>query len=215
MHTSRLGRQLMRCCAEPIGLHGPLPPPGTKFLRPREEWAGLAEAKATKWFTNHRGKPGLALLEDDYLFHNPDDPCIVPYLPPGHSTTTDRRPAILIMPGGGYHWLAPFEGPPIGQWCGEHGMVGFVLRYRLLREDAAGESIGYTRDHAVEDAVAVMLAVGETVILLHPPLPSVGVSIWTERERQQNNAERGRQQNDAGASLQRKLTRCAYSCNPY
>ena len=34
----------------------------------------------------------------------------------------------------------------------------------------------------------VFLAVGETVILLHPPLPSVGVSIWMERGCQRNNS---------------------------
>ena len=32
------------------------------------------------------------------------------------------------------------------------------------------------------------LAVGETVILLHPPLPLVGVSIAMERDRQQNDS---------------------------
>ena len=35
---------------------------------------------------------------------------------------------------------------------------------------------------------AVILAIGETVILLHPPLPLVGVSIVMERERQQNDS---------------------------
>ena len=30
------------------------------------------------------------------------------------------------------------------------------------------------------------LAVGETAILLHPALPSVGVAIWMQRGRQQN-----------------------------
>ena len=35
--------------------------------------------------------------------------------------------------------------------------------------------------------VVVFLAVDETVILLHPPLPLVGVSIVMERERQQND----------------------------
>ena len=33
----------------------------------------------------------------------------------------------------------------------------------------------------------VMLAVGDTVMLLHPPLPLVGVSIAMESERQQND----------------------------
>ena len=37
-------------------------------------------------------------------------------------------------------------------------------------------------------AQLAMLAPGETVILLHPPLPLVGVSIAMERERQQNDS---------------------------
>ena len=36
-------------------------------------------------------------------------------------------------------------------------------------------------------AVGIDLAVGETVILLHAPLPVVGVSIVMERECQQND----------------------------
>ena len=35
---------------------------------------------------------------------------------------------------------------------------------------------------------SVRIAVDETVILLHPPLPLVGVSIVMERERQQNDS---------------------------
>ena len=35
---------------------------------------------------------------------------------------------------------------------------------------------------------AVDLAIGETVILLHPPLPLVGVSIGMESERHQNDS---------------------------
>ena len=140
---------------EPIGLLGPLPA-RTKYLRPREEWKAIAESESTKWFVDHRGPQAtLPMLEDDYLFQNPDDPAIVPYLPKGHRSS-DKRTAILIMPGGGYHWLAPFEGPPIGQWCAEHGIVGFVLRYRLLREDANGRSIGYTKEDALADATAAM-----------------------------------------------------------
>ena len=32
--------------------------------------------------------------------------------------------------------------------------------------------------------VQALVAVGETVMLLHPPLPLVGASIWMERGRQ-------------------------------
>ena len=42
------------------------------------------------------------------------------------------------------------------RWCGEHGIVSFVLRYRLMREDEDGNSIGYTRDDALEDAITAM-----------------------------------------------------------
>ena len=42
--------------------------------------------------------------------------------------------------------------------------------------------------HVKAIAAAAGLAVGETVILLHPPLPLLGVSIGTERKRQQNDS---------------------------
>ena len=44
-----------------------------------------------------------------------------------------------------------------------------------------------TRSECARSCLA-RLAVGETVILLHPPLPLVGVSIETMRERQQNDS---------------------------
>ena len=44
-----------------------------------------------------------------------------------------------------------------------------------------------THRDRVEDVDLARLAVDETVILLHPPLPLVGVSIVMERERQQND----------------------------
>ena len=43
-------------------------------------------------------------------------------------------------------------------------------------------------DDQVVGRGAVHLAVGETVILLHLPVPLVGVSIVMERERQQNDS---------------------------
>ena len=42
--------------------------------------------------------------------------------------------------------------------------------------------------HCCGDAAEAELAVDETVIPLHPPLPLVGVSIAMERERQQNDS---------------------------
>ena len=53
---------------------------------------------------------------------------------------------------------------------------------RVGRHELAVRS-EYGRDTAtrVSRPPGVRLAVGETIILLHPPLPLVGVSIWMER----------------------------------
>ena len=49
----------------------------------------------------------------------------------------------------------------------------------------------YTADVVVKSGsvqlLVVKLAVGETAILPHPPLPLVGLSIWMERGCQQND----------------------------
>ena len=42
--------------------------------------------------------------------------------------------------------------------------------------------------HASLGDLQAARAVGETAMLLHPPLPLVGVSIAMERERQQNDS---------------------------
>ena len=45
-----------------------------------------------------------------------------------------------------------------------------------------------SRRYGSETVGGAGIAVGETVILPHPPLPAVGVSIGMERGRQQNNS---------------------------
>ena len=71
-----------------------------------------------------------------------------------------------------------------GNWT--HLVVGL----KVIAVD--GEPAGLEHNHAWPsipfDVAAGHLAVGETVILLHPPLPLVGVSIVMERERQQNDS---------------------------
>ena len=49
-------------------------------------------------------------------------------------------------------------------------------------------ALGSLRRLLAEQEVLARLAVGETVVLLHPPLPLVGVSMAMERERQQNDS---------------------------
>ena len=55
--------------------------------------------------------------------------------------------------------------------------------------DGPGECRGVDRDCAVlPDRLPYDLAVGETVILLHPPLPSVGVTMRMRRGRLRNGS---------------------------
>ena len=62
-------------------------------------------------------------------------------------------------------------------WCWRCGSVS-VAGWRILRSPAV----------RAESSRPAGLAVGETVILLHPPLPFVGVSIVIEKECQQNDS---------------------------
>ena len=81
---------------------------------------------------------------------------------PVSTTATPVHPAVL-----GGLWLAA-EGASLSAGSAESFAVP-IADFRNLRAGAT-------------------LAVGETVILLHPPLPSVGASIAMERERQQNDS---------------------------
>lgn len=56
-----------------------------------------------------------------------DQPSLDVYLPASNSTTT----GILIIPGGGYHYLAAPEGKPVALWLQAHGIAAFVLNYRV------------------------------------------------------------------------------------
>ncbi len=41
------------------------------------------------------------------------------------------RPAVIVLPGGGYNVLAPHEAEPIAEWLGSLGLASFVCRYRV------------------------------------------------------------------------------------
>jgi acetyl esterase/lipase len=53
-------------------------------------------------------------------------PTLTPVLPaePGGA-------AFVICPGGGYGFLAPHEGVPVGEWLASLGITAFVLHYRI------------------------------------------------------------------------------------
>ncbi|MFJ1812359.1 MULTISPECIES: alpha/beta hydrolase [unclassified Streptomyces] len=44
-------------------------------------------------------------------------------------------PAVIVMPGGGYTYLAPHEGKPAAQWLGRLGFAAWVLEYPVGPQD--------------------------------------------------------------------------------
>jgi acetyl esterase/lipase len=57
-----------------------------------------------------------------------DIPTLTPFFPESSKAT---GAAMIICPGGGYQHLADHEGKVYAQWLNDHGIAGFVLKYRL------------------------------------------------------------------------------------
>ncbi len=67
----------------------------------------------------HRGKPG-------------EPPRLVMVEPPhAGAASAEGRPAVIVLPGGGYGMLADHEGRPVAELFARHGLVGFVCHYRV------------------------------------------------------------------------------------
>jgi len=78
-----------------------------------------------------------------------DIPTLTPYLPePGKASGA----AVVICPGGGYGGLALHEGPDYARFLNEHGIAGFVLKYRL-------GSAGYRHPVMLQDAARAVRTV--------------------------------------------------------
>ncbi len=84
-----------------------------------------------------------------------DIPTLTPFLPAAGAAT---GAAIVICPGGGYGGLAAHEGADYARFLNQHGVTGFVLKYRLgsagyrhpvMLGDAA-RAVRYVRAHAAE-----------------------------------------------------------------
>ncbi|SFU35399.1 alpha/beta hydrolase fold [Clostridium sp. DSM 8431] len=67
------------------------------------------------------------------------------------------HPAIIVLPGGGYEFLADHEGEPIAKWLNTLGINAFVLKYRIAPEykhpsplHDAQRAIRYVRYNAKE-----------------------------------------------------------------
>jgi acetyl esterase/lipase len=84
-----------------------------------------------------------------------DIPSLTPFLP---VEKDNSGTAVVICPGGAYAGLAPHEGRDYALFLNQHGVAGFVLKYRLgshgyrhpaMLNDAA-RALRYVRAHAAE-----------------------------------------------------------------
>jgi len=75
----------------------------------------------------------------DHVISNVHKPSITPYLPaPGTATGA----AVVIAPGGGHSELwVDHEGYNVAKYLSEHGVAGFVLKYRLARQKESAYTI--------------------------------------------------------------------------
>jgi endo-1,4-beta-xylanase len=103
-----------------------------------------------------KGAPGSETMTSDEKVEQPDPqrtfvrvtnihkPSITLYLP-----KTGTGTAVVIAPGGGHRMLAMHEGYDIGEWLASKGVAGFVLKYRLAREENSPYKVDV---HPVDDA---------------------------------------------------------------
>jgi endo-1,4-beta-xylanase len=78
---------------------------------------------------------------------NVNNPSLTVYLP---SKDKASGAGIVICPGGGHSVLAiEHEGHNVARWLADHGIAGFILKYRLAREKGSPYKI---EEHAFQDA---------------------------------------------------------------
>lgn len=77
------------------------------------------------------------------------------------SPTPAPRPAVLLLPGGGYSGHGPHEAEPVAHWLNGLGLGVFLLRYRVRPEhpadplDDARAAMRLIREHPAADPVRV------------------------------------------------------------
>lgn len=103
----------------------------------------------------HNGAPGsegktapeIVATTDVRRISSIHNPSITVYLPPREVAT---GAGVIILPGGGHRYLSiDNEGHFLAKWLSERGIAGFVLKYRLAREEGSTYRVEV---HALQDA---------------------------------------------------------------
>jgi acetyl esterase/lipase len=77
--------------------------------------------------------------DGEHVISGVHQPSITVYLPPKQTAT---GAAVVIAPGGSHVELwVDHEGYAVAKWLSEHGVAGFVLKYRLAREPGSSYTV--------------------------------------------------------------------------
>ncbi len=80
-------------------------------------------------------KVRLAGKDGEHVVSNVHRPTLTVYLPAAGTAT---GAGVVICPGGGHRELwTDHEGHNVARWLAAHGVAGFVLKYRLAREEGS------------------------------------------------------------------------------
>jgi endo-1,4-beta-xylanase len=116
--------------------------------------AGAAEPGAVYLWPNgapgSEGKTGEEVVrvtgEGERIVRNVHKPSLTLYLPSKQIAT---GAAVIIAPGGGHREMwTDHEGHNAAKWLSEHGIAGFVLKYRLAREQGSTYAV---EQHSLDD----------------------------------------------------------------
>jgi endo-1,4-beta-xylanase len=120
-----------------------------------------------------QGKTGeeavrIAQPGGDHIISNVHKPSITVYLP-----SNPTGAGVVIMPGGGHSslWM-DHEGYNVAKWLSQHGVAGFILKYRLAREQGSTYTI---EGHALADAQRALAVVRAHAGDFHVDPARVGV----------------------------------------
>jgi endo-1,4-beta-xylanase len=84
--------------------------------------------------------------DGERVVRNVHKPSLTIYLP---SKETATGASVVIAPGGGHREMwTDHEGHNIAKWLSAHGVAGFVLKYRLAREEGSTYTV---EAHALDD----------------------------------------------------------------
>jgi endo-1,4-beta-xylanase len=77
-------------------------------------------------------------IDQRHRLYNIHNPSLTVFLPPAGTAT---GAAIIVAPGGAHQFLTYInEGTAVATWFSQHGVAGFLLKYRLAHDQAGGST---------------------------------------------------------------------------